>query len=264
MFPDDRLTLYPYESDYEYLINKYCEKNIRDFSMFEHCANIQPSVFRLYMQNGEMLLGFPIQLSKNLLTLRKERSEIDGYHTALTDEFSVYLFEIEHISAIHDSDDFHAVYVKKPILGYKSISEENGKLLTKGHIYKLNEQNVVEIRNPYNSDFQDCYLHFCTSVEGVALCPGPTDYLGSIKDYVDGYYVERLFRVKAEGHCINLSGDWWVTNTLTVLEEVCKNEIYEYYMENKIAREKVSAYYNLSPEFWEEFLKSEIEPYVEE
>ena len=81
-------------------------------------------------------MGFPVQLSKNTLTLRKEKSELDGYHTALTEVFNIYLYEIEHISAIHDSDDFHPIYVKEPIIGYKSIPEENGKLLTKGHTYE--------------------------------------------------------------------------------------------------------------------------------
>lgn len=262
LFPVDRLTFYPNESDYEYLIYEYCKKNTRDFSMLGKYTNIHPCVFRLYMQNGEILLGFPIQLSNNLLTLKKEKSESDGYHTALTEVFNIYLFEIEHISAIHDSDDFHAVCVKEPILGYKSIPEENGKLLTKGHTYELNEQNIVEIQNPYVTDFQDCYLHFCTSMEGVALCSGPTDYLTSIKNYIDGNSVVRLFRVKAEGHCINIDNDWWVTNTLTVLEEVSKNEIYQYYIKNTKAREHVSAHYKLSPDFWENFLKSEIRPYT--
>lgn len=262
LFLEERLTFYPQESDYEYLIYQYCKKNTRDFSVFGKCTNIHPCVFRLYMKNGEILLGFPIQLSNNLLTLRKEKSEMDGYHTALTEVFNIYLYEVEHISAIYDSDDFHAVYVKEPILGYKSIPEVDGKLFTKEHTYEINEQNIVDIRNPYNTDYQDCYLHFCTSMEGVALCPGPTHYLSSIKDYVEGHGVTRLFRVKAEGHCVNIDGDWWVTNTLTVLEEVSKNEIYEYYMENTKARERVSEHYNLSPDFWKEFLKSEITPYV--
>lgn len=263
LFPVDKLTFYPYESDYEYLIHEYCKRNARDLSLLGRYTNIHPYVFRLYMQNGEILLGFPVKLSSNVLTLKKEKSEPDGYHTALSEEFNVNLFEIEHISAICDSDDFHAIYVKEPIIGYKSIPEENGKLFTKGHTYKLNEKNVVGIRNPYITDFQECYLHFCTSMEGVALCPGPTDYLTSIKNYADGYGVMRLFRVKAEGHCVNMGGDWWVTNTLTVLEEVSKHEIYRYYMQNPKAREQVSAYYRLSPDFWEEFLESKIMPYAE-
>lgn len=262
LHPYEKLTFYPYESDYEYLINEYCEKTKRELSMLENYTNVNPFVFRLYMQSGELLLGFPVQLSNNLLTLRKEKSEPDGYHTALEEEFNIYLFEIEHISVIRASDDFQPIYVKTPIFGYKSIPDENGKLLTKGHTYKINEKYKVEIRNPYITDFQDCYLHFCTSMECVALCPGPTDYLSSIKDYVNGQCVRRLFRVKAEGHCVNIDGDWWVTNTLTVLEEVGKNEIYQYYKDNPKARAQVSAHYGLSQNFWEEFLNSEITPYV--
>ena len=136
LFPVDRLTLYPNKSDYEYLIHEYCKKNTRDLSMFGRYSNVHPCVFRLYMRTGEVVLGFPVQLSKNTLTLRKEKSELDGYHTALTEVFNIYLYEIEHISAIHDSDDFHPIYVKEPIIGYKSIPEENGKLLTKGHTYE--------------------------------------------------------------------------------------------------------------------------------
>lgn len=261
-FSNEKLTFYPYESDYEALIYKYCEMNKYELSMLENYTNVHPFMFRLCKQNGELLLGFPVKLSKNLLTLRKEKSEPDGYHTALKEEFNIYLFEIDHISAIRAYDDFHAIYVKKPIWGYKSIPDENGKLLAKGHLYEVNTKNEVEIRNPYVTDFQDCYLHFCTSMECVALCPGPTDYLSSIKNYVNGHSVYRLFRVKAEGHCVNMRGDWWVTNTLTVLEEVSKNEIYQYYMENPKAREMVSAHCKLPQHFWEEFLNSEIAPYV--
>lgn len=258
----NKLTFYPYESDYEYLITKYCENNKHELSKLEDYSNVHPFVFRLHMQNGEIRLGFPVRLSKKLLTLRKEETKPDGYHTALKEEFNIYLFEIEHISAIRDYDDFHAVYEEKPIFGYKSIRDENGILLAKEHKYEINEKNEVEIKNPYITDYQDCYLHFCTSIECVALCPGPTNYLSSIKDYVKGQDVIRLFRVKAEGHCKRINGDWWVTNTLTVLEEVDKKEIYQYYMENPKAKEQVSAHCKLSENFWEEFCNSEITPYV--
>ena len=261
LFPNDRLTFFPYESDYKYLITEYCWRNT---PMFRGYA--EPSyVFKLHMNNGEVIVGFPVQLTKNLLTLRKEQSKPDGYHVALDEEFTVYLFDIDHISAVRTADDFHAIYVDAPIFGYKSIEESDGKLYAKGHTYRLNEPNVLETRNPYNTDFQDCYFHFCTSMEGVALCPGPTSYLNSIKNFAKGRAVFRLFRVKAEGHCISRNDDldWWVTNKITVLEEVSKEEIYQYYMENPRARELVAQKEQLPPTFWDEFLKSKITPYVE-
>ena len=261
LFPDDRLTLNPYESDYEYLIEEYCKRNTALFG-----GDTNPTyVFKLSMKNGDRLIGFPVQQSNNLLTLRKEKSEPDGCHTALTEEFSIYLFEIEQISAIRNWDDFQAVCVDEPIFGYKSIPEVNGKLLTKGHTYILNEPNVLEIESPYKCDFGEWYFHFCTSMEGVALCPGKTDYLGSIKNYAEGRGALRLFRVKAEEHCLEMNDDldWWVTNKITVLGEVSKEEIYQYYMEHPRARERVEEYYKLTPDFWDEFLKSEITPYGE-
>ena len=102
-------------------------------------------------------------------------------------------------------------------------------------------------------------------MEGVALCPGPTSYLSSIKHYTKGRDVFRLFRVKAEGHCLEMNDDldWWITNKITILEEVSKEEIYQYYMENPRAREAVTQEEQLPPNFWDEFLKSEITPYVE-
>lgn len=263
LYPDDRLTFYPYESDYDYLIHQYCKINRENFLKLGRYTGVYTFLFRLYMKNGEILLGFPIKFSNNILTLKKEKSEPDGYHTAQEEKIDIHIFKIEYISALRDSDDFHGISVDEPIMGYKAIPEENGKLTTYSCTYKLNEKKEVDIRNPYETDFQDCYLHFCTSMEGVALCPGSTDYLTSIKNYVDGYSVIRLFRVKAEGHCVNMKGDWWVTNTLTVLEEVSKNEIYRYYMENPKSREQVSAKLDLSPDFWNEFLESEITPYVE-
>lgn len=263
---NERLTLNPYESDYEYLIEDYCKRNTHMFPKDGFIPYVfNPYLFKLYMNNGETLLGFPVQLSEKRLTLRKEKSEQDGYHTALTEEFDIYLFEIKQISAIRASADFRAIYVKEPILGYKSIPEVNGRLLTKGHTYRLNEPNVLEIKSPYKCDFGEWYFHFCTSMEGVALCPGKTDYLGSIKNYAEGRGALRLFRVKAEEHCLEMNDDldWWVTNKITVLGEVSKEEIYQYYMEHPRARERVEEYYKLTPDFWDEFLKSEITPYVE-
>lgn len=263
IYPNGKLTLYPYETDYDSLINEYCKHNRYNLSKLGKYTNVYTYLFCISKQNGEIMYGFPIKLSKNLLTLRAEKQEPDGHHTALAEEVSIYLFDIEHISALRDSDNCSPLFVEKPILGYKAIPEENGKLITYDCTYVLNEKKKVSIRNPYNTDFQECYLHFCTSMEGVALCPGKTDYLNSIKNYVNGHGVTRLFRVKAEEHCVNMDGDWWVTSTLTVLEEVSKNEIYRYYMENPKARELVSEKLDLSPDFWNEFLKSEITPYSE-
>lgn len=261
IYPNERLTLNPYQSDYKYLINAYCKRNL---SALEGCGD-SAIVFKVYKKNGDMLLGFPVQLAKNLLTMREEERKQDGCYTALPEEFSVYLFDIEQISAIRAEDDFQAVYVDEPILGYKSIPEENGKLFTKGHTYRLNEPNILGIKSPYEWDLGEWYFHFCTSMEGVALCQGPTDYLTTIKNYAEGRGACRLFRVKAEEHCLKMNGnlDWWVTNKITVLEEVSKEEIYQYYMENPRARERVEKHYALTPDFWDEFLKSPITPYVE-
>lgn len=71
--PYEKLTFYPYESDYERLIKIYCENNTYEFSKLENYPGVHPFVFQLYMQNGEILLGFPVQLSKSFLTLRKEK-----------------------------------------------------------------------------------------------------------------------------------------------------------------------------------------------
>lgn len=259
--PNGRLILNPYESDYEYQIFQYCQRNTPIFGD----DDIPSYLFKIHLTNGDILLGFPVKFAGNLLTLRAEKSEADGFHTATSKEFNVHLYKIKQISAIRNSDDWHPIFEKEPIYGYKAIPESNGRLSAKGHVYRLNKPNVLSISNPYTTDFSECYFHFCTSLEGVALCPGNTHYLTSIKNYTEGLGAVRLFRVKAEEHCIQLDRDrgWWVTNKLTVLEEVRKEEIYQYFMDNPDARSIVSKKEDLTPDFWEAFRQSQITPYVE-
>ena len=69
--------------------------------------------------------------------------------------------------------------------------------------------------------------------------------------------------MKAEGHCVQYSGDWWVTNKLTVINEVTKEDIYSYFMNNSLIKAKVMKHLKLNRDFWDGFLKSEIPPFIE-
>lgn len=64
----------------------------------------------------------------------------------------------------------------------------------------------------------------------------------------------RLFQVKAEGHCVQYSGDWWVTNKLTVIKEVTKEDIYSYFMNNSFIKAKVMKHLKLNHDFGTVFL----------
>ncbi len=116
------------------------------------------------------------------------------------------LSDIKTIDVIRDCDDVIVQNISEPMYGYKAIPEINGRLLAKDCGYRLNMPCIINVRNPYITDFRDCYLHFCTTMECVALCPGRTDYLESIKNYRKEYpSTIRLFRVKQKVIVFNIA-----------------------------------------------------------
>lgn len=259
----DNMTLLPYENDFLFFIYKFSEINRIYINELKKYGNIRLYVFKIRLKNDMVITAFPLELTKHELILKQEQRESDGFHSVGDKEKKVQLYDIKTIDVIRDCDDVIVQNISEPMYGYKAIPEINGRLLAKDCEYRLNIPCIINLRNPYVTDFQDCYLHFCTTMECVALCPGRTDYLGSIKNYrKENPFTIRLFRVKAEGHCVQYSGDWWVTNNLTVIEEVTKEEIYSYFMNNLHLKAKVTKYLNLSHDFWDDFLKSEIPLFI--
>ncbi|WP_243759506.1 hypothetical protein [[Clostridium] symbiosum] len=262
----NNMTLLPYESDFLCLIYDYCKMNRIYINEIKKYNNVRLYVFKILLKNNMDITAFPVGITKHELILRCEQQEPDGFHSVVDKEIKIQLCDIKVIKVIRDCDDVDVgnLEISKPMYGYKAIPEINGRLKTKGCEYRLNIPCIVKVRNPYATDFQDCYLHFCTTIEGVALCPGRTDYLESINNYKKGSLSAiRLFRVKAEGHCVQYSGDWWVTNKLTVINEVTKEEIYSYFMNNSLIKAKVIKHLKLNHDFWDGFLKSEIPPFIE-
>lgn len=255
----NNMKLLPYESDFLSLIDHFCKTNKFNMNELKRYDNIRLFIFKLCLKNGINITAFPLERTKRELILKQEQREPDGFYSVVDKLKKVQLYDIKTIDVIRDCDDFIVQNISEPIYGYKAITETNGRLLAKKCEYKLNIPSTTNVRNPYTTDFQDCYLHFCTTMECVLLCPGRTDYLDSIKNYRKEYSTTiRLFRVKAEGHCVQYSGDWWVTNNLTVIEEVTKEEIYSYFMDNLDLKARVMKHLNLNHDFWDEFLKSEI------
>lgn len=258
------ISIVPYEANYLCQIESCCKENRLNFEYAINNHSINMYLFKVTLSDGKEISVFPYELKEREIVFKREHKELDGFHSVLEDELVIKLYDISKIYICNNSDDFEVQYVKKPMEGFKAITDERGKLIAHGIEYKLGISQVEEVRNPYMTDFQDCYRHFCTTMECVLFCPGGTDYLESHVNYKkNNGLITRLFRVKAEDHCVQHSGDWWVTNKITVMEEVTKEEIYKYYQENPSLKEKVSDKMELDDEFWNAFLEADTPPYKE-
>ena len=260
----DQMVLLPSESDFLANISTFCEKNKSNIELLDKYEYTRLYIFKICLKNDIEITAFPWELRIPELIIKQEKQKPDGLYVMMDKEEMVKLYDIKTINVIRDCDEFKDINISEPMYGYKAIPEINGKLQAKGYEYRLNTPCKTDERNPYITDFRECYFHFCITMECVALCPGRTEYLESIKNYRTGYPgVIRLFRVKAEGHCIQYSGDWWVTNNLTVIEEVTKEEIYSYFMDNVDLKAKVMKHLGFNENFWNDFIKSELPPFIE-
>lgn len=153
---------------------------------------------------------------------------------------------------------------KDEIIGYKGLYVQNGILDAGGYIYELGIPYEEENRNPFETDYQDVYSHFCTSIEDVF------EWRDCITTSVTNgenntHYVEcRLFLVRAGGHCFPNTSIGWVSNKLTVLSEVTQTEIIEYFERYPDIRrrviQKLESESKIS-DLWERYKKVTVKPY---
>lgn len=218
------------------------------------------------------LRGFPVDIVNNYIIMREDLYSPgieDGLHRIGELEFKVPIYRISKINVLHDYDEVYVKDISEPIIGYKAVPECNGILKTHNYIYEIGVAYEEPQRNRFCTDFQDCYSHFCRTMEDVLMCPGKTDYISSQINYNDEnsafLQIIRLFKIKAEKHCFQNTTKGWVTNKLTLLEEVKKEEIVKYFNEHPEAKEKVRGYYrqdNPNFEIWDSFEKSVVPSYT--
>ena len=217
--------------------------------------------------SDDIISGFPIGIQKLYLVLKEDlySPNLDnGLHCMGDNEFKIPFHRISNIRVYFDYADVYCPDVSEPIIGYKAVPEEKGVLRTHNYIYEIGVPYEEEQRNIYITDFQDCYSHFCRKIEDVVMCSGKTDYISSQINYAEDNFfftITRLFKIKAEKHCLQNTKFGWVSNKLTILEEVTKEDIISYFEKNADAKEKIIKHYD-DLQIFEKLNNSQVKQYV--
>lgn len=241
-------------------IGNYCKKNKVIMQEQKEKPIKDILLFTLYLTDchGDepCFIGVPVDYDyrRDVLSLHKLKRMENGLYDILDDMVTYPIYRIESIEVCPNLDKWIMHPVDKPIIGYKAICVENGKLFaamnTNVYEYQIGVPAWKEPRHP-DMGVEECYFHFCTTMDDIYICGGRHDYLSHyhLPEELDLTHT-RLFLVKAEEHCVHIAHDWWVTNHITVQREVSKKEIYEYYMSHLEAKKMVSDMLQLTDDFW--------------
>lgn len=108
--------------------------------------------------------------------------------------------------------------------GYKGLEIHNGIIRgSHEYIFEIGVPSVESRRDENRTDFQDCYFHYCESIEDVLNW---RNFL-SVKKM--GMVEYRLFEIEAEDHYFMNYDIDWVTNRMTIIREIDKMEIIKYF-----------------------------------
>lgn len=172
--------------------------------------------------------------------------------------------EIAKVQLIEPDDRRYRI-THDEVTGYKGIYIRKGILDADSYIYELGIPYYEERRDPFDTDFQDVYSHFCISIEDV-LYHWRDCITQSVLNAENGTYHDecRLFRVRAKDHCFSYHNGGWVSNDLTVLSEVTQEEIIEYFKQHPDFRERVMKKLESdrkTSDLWERYQKVTVKPY---
>lgn len=167
--------------------------------------------------------------------------------------------KIKCIDVIEVTRDYIEPDVEEPIYGYKGMPVRNGVIIgSDRYTYTIGVPYIEEKKgNPYAVDYQDCYSHFCLKMEEPLLYWGRDyiySYVTKIEKNLDFEY--KLYKIKAEKHCHHNTKYGWVSNHLTLVEEVTKEEIIDYYEKNPEILEKIQKYWednNITVDVWDKY-----------
>ncbi len=211
---------------------------------------------------------FPISLKGDYLVCCRDEYNPSieyGIHRKGDVEKSIPLNSILSIKILDIYKDYFEPDVQEPIYGFKGVWLKDGILKARDFIYEIDIPYEEPQRNRYHTDFQDVYSHFCLSIEDVLL--HYRDFITSPISFSQGtgYGEERLFVVKGEGHCFQITAFGWVSNRLTLIREVSKEEIVKYFNERPDLKLEVDKYYKGINSIYENVLsvygKAHIKPY---
>lgn len=174
-----------------------------------------------------------VKILSNQMGIIKMISEETG------NSFTIPIYEIDTIVKIDDGDRRYSKLDGTSMIGYKGVELYKGVLGDGKWIYELGIPYVEKYRDPFSTEYQDVYSHYCKTIEDV-LWWG-RDYIDSPLRNLDGkqYPEVRLFEVRAEGHYFQNTKLGWVSNQLTLLREVPQEEIIEYFNNLENGQEKL-------------------------
>lgn len=211
---------------------------------------------------------FPVNLRDDYLVCCKDEFDPKieyGVHRMGNVEKNIPLNCILGIKILDIYKDYVEPEVEEPVYGFKGVHLIDGVLKARDYIYEIGIPYEEPQRNRHHTNFQDVYSHFCIKIEDVLL-----NYRNFITSPISfsqgkGHVEERLFLVKGEGHCFQNTTYGWVSNKLTLIREVSKEELIEYFNkkpEIKLAAEKYFENANSTHKnVWFEYAKADIKPY---
>ncbi len=220
----------------------------------------------LRLSNGITYTCFPIDLKKDYLVCCKDEFDPSieyGTHRMGDIEKKIPLNYIVGIKILDRYKDYFEPEVKEPVYGFKGVSVVDGLLKARNYIYEIGIPYEEPQRIRPHTDFQDVYSHFCIKIEDVLSY---RDFITSPISFNqgNGHSEVRLFKVKGEGHCFENTANGWVSNKLTLIREVTREEIVKYFnkrLELKLAIEENKAENSIYENVWLEYTKADIKPY---
>lgn len=222
----------------------------------------------LRLKNGIIYNCFPIDLKDDYLVCCKDEFDPNieyGTHRMGDIEKNIPLNYIMGIKKLDRYKDYFEPEVKEPVYGFKGVEVADGILKAKDYIYELGMPYEEPQRIRPHTDYQDVYSHFCIRIEDVL---SHRDFITSPITFSQGkgFSNQRLFKVKAEGHCFkNNTSNGWVSNKLTLIREVTKDEIIEYFNKDKklksLTEDFLKSTNSKYEDIWSEYTKADIKPY---
>lgn len=210
---------------------------------------------------------FPTDLKEDYLVCRKDEYDPNiryGTHREGDIEKNIPLNNILGIEILDIYKDYIEPNVKEPVYGFKGLEVIDGILKAKDYIYEIGIPYEEPQRIRPHTDYQDVYSHFCIRIEDVL---NHRDFISTPIAFSQGkgYSNQRLFKVKAEGHCFENTTNGWVSNKLTIVREVTREEIMEYFSQSQKLRLRVEAVLESRnskyKDIWLEYAKADIRPY---
>lgn len=212
-------------------------RGIPGASISEHIGVVTINKFRpgIYEVLSQKMLGnrCAIKLKSNKYFCCTVQSVEKGYLTCKVEKrdeemLRIPVLDINCYEIIDPNCLKYNTDSEKTIKGFKGVNVANGILRSKNYIYELGIPYVQERKDPFGSDYQDTYSHFCLSMEDVLFYD--FNYIKNPILYHQGFEIPdyRLFEVEAKDHSFENTSGGWVSNHLTLVREVTPEEIYSY------------------------------------